>query len=304
MQNINCPQLKKQLQEIDKIQADIELMIVDVDKQGLSDLDKMINMLSSLMIKLEELLPVGLMLQKRERQKIGRFFKREVELPEFPKSVTHEKIRNWERLGFKLHCLPKTSFEDFDNNLKNSLYQFGASLGFFSKFELNGCWILVDTCPKPEISEPVTEYNNDSLAPVIVKLKAMGLLEAEPKVKASKQQASDKKMQISQSSRYGQTPIELESKIGVKQAFADLLNVEWTQVGLPRLPEYYFLGNIHHPEWSKTSTMEWLNNDFASLGSTICSGSSTKNGFSGIGHFNSEYRSQNIGFRLVVRIDK
>ncbi|TAK95101.1 hypothetical protein EPO05_05125 [Patescibacteria group bacterium] len=289
----NCQQIAAEISEIQKLKAgfDMALHLNELDKARAiqSDLENKIAIFYEQVVPLEfrELI-------KKESEVIEGFFGKHIDVPPLPKSITLEKFKYWESIGFELHYLPKeemTPDKDFPGWINKPEY-------FFEQVQrkritkdsslLNGEWVLVDGRPKPDGEVTVGEYSNDSLGETLVVLRKVGAIQ------------KDEHRPLF--SRYLVSCNELNSD-ALKTAFAELLRANSQDVCLPRAIEWNYLGNAFHPEWGETSSREWFQDNFKN-GHHLYGGSSILGGLSNVYHYSPVFRGNDLGFRLMVRFPK
>lgn len=153
--------------------------------------------------------------------------------------------------------------------------------------ELKGVWVLIDLTRKPDCTEDGKQvYDNDPFGNILAQLRR------------------DKKIEVP--STYGHVPQNSRFAISwdelnqhVLPAIAETLGVKPEQVRLPRAIEFNVIGNLFHPEWGRTNTCEWFEDNFG-YQSRLNGGMSELGGLSDADYDWSVYRFDSTGFRPLV----
>lgn len=243
-----------------------------------------------------------------------RFFGEAYEhVPPPPKEATLERISEWKEQGFELKYIPAICLIDIEEDPPGVITQVKARddipnwkkkpTGFFDRIQsknltkaagnLPGGWILVDTRPKPNYDNGTQMYEHDPLAPALAELNRKGIIT---------QMSYNGGTALSRESRFGLSPNEL-AKPEVRQAFADVLHLDPSQLSLQSALIFNILGNRDYPEWGETDTSEWFGDTYGvGVGSRrLFGGSSGVGGLSVVNSCDLGLRSVSIGFRLLGR---
>lgn len=149
--------------------------------------------------------------------------------------------------------------------------------------KLPDSWVLVDKTQRPDYKDSKQFHENDPFGHLLAKLR------------------KDKKIQtirgIPNTSQFGISHDELTQV--VLPEIAKLLEVDASQVRLPRAIEFNIIGNFKHPEWGKTTTWEWFDDKFGDA-SRLVGGNSDVGGLAGVNlHWSGGHRGS-VGFRPLV----
>lgn len=149
--------------------------------------------------------------------------------------------------------------------------------------KLPNSWVLVDKTQKPDYNNGKQLHDKDPFGPLL------------------KQLRKDKKIQamkgIPDTSRFGISHDELTQVI--LPEIAKILGVEASAVRLPREIEFNVIGNLKHPEWGKTNTWEWFDDNFGDDGRLI-GGGSDRGGLACVGYDWSDRHFGSVAFRPLV----
>ncbi len=232
-------------------------------------------------------------LRKQEEQILFAFFEKKITVPPLPSDVTLDKMKTWERQGFKLHYLPQ---EDMKKNKHlqawkkqpNYTQYLEASKLPADLMILKEGWALVDTRQKPTYDNGNQMYQHDILAPVLAELRKNIIQNFKHP-----------------SSRFNLSSDELENP-EVLNAFAEAYGVKPNQITIQKSIEFNVLGNIHHPEWGKppSNCSEWFSDLYDSGQYRLDSGNSDGGGLSYVSMSSRDSRHGGIGFRALVRFSQ
>jgi len=167
--------------------------------------------------------------------------------------------------------------------------------------KLPNAWVLVDKTKRPDYYDGQQLHDKDPFGPLLKKLRE------ENKIKYEFNNACKKP--VPDTSRFAISQIELREYVFPE--IAKMLEVNESQVRLPRAIEFNVIGNFSHPEWGKPFTREWLDDDYRIEGVNpgcirLVGGMRTNNNINGlvnvdIGHSHSLHNDE-IAFRPLVVI--
>ena len=144
-------------------------------------------------------------------------------------------------------------------------------------------WVLVDKTQKPDYKDGKQMYENDPFGSFL------------------KQLRKDKKIQtrkdIPETSRFAISHDELTQVVLPK--IAKLLEIESSQVRLPKEIEFNVIGNFKYPEWRNTNTWEWFADKFGD-GYRLVGGGSDSGGLALVYRPWSDRHYGRVGFRPLV----
>lgn len=147
--------------------------------------------------------------------------------------------------------------------------------------------IAIDNTPKPNYDNGRQLYQSDPFAPLLERLR-----------KEKKINVPRDLRHIPNTSRFGISPNELTEH--VLPAIAEMLGVDSNHVRLPKEIEFNITGNLFHPEWGNTNTLEWFADKFGD-GSHLFGGDSGRGGLADVDRRWSDFRSDLVAFGPVVR---
>jgi len=227
----------------------------------------------------------------RESEKLREFFGYNIEVPPLPDEITPEKYEQWKELGFELHYLPE---EDLTKGRDLPGWKKKPNEWFFNQIsegklspdstKLAGSWILIDNRAKPQYDDGEQIYeNDDQIGSALGKLRQQGLIENYKKT----------------NSRFNISWDEL-NKTEVKEALAEILNIDPQNLRLPRAVEWNYLGNAFYERWGETNTWEWFEDEYDKGQSRLHGGFSDDGGLSDVSWRSPGVRRGGRGFRPLV----
>lgn len=146
--------------------------------------------------------------------------------------------------------------------------------------------IAVDRTQKPDYNRGRQLYPNDPFGELLKNLRQEGKIEVPRDLR-----------HIPETSRFGISPDELVKH--VLPEIAKMLEVDASQVRLPREIEFNVIGNRSHPEWGNTNTWEWMQAKFED-GRRLIGGDSDYGGLTDVYDHWSDHHGDSIGFRPLV----
>jgi hypothetical protein len=178
-----------------------------------------------------------------ESQKLSVFFEKEIIIPPMPKEFTLEQLERWEALGMEVHYLPAVNMTQ-DRKLKN--WKIFPVDWFYQQIKSNQIpsvatlipegWFVIDGRQKP-MCQGVQVYENDPFP----------------------------------ESRFNIHPYIFET-IEMKQKISKAFDIDIDRIQLPEAMVWNLVTNIHHPEWVKTDTWEWIKEARRMVGSRLACG--------------------------------
>lgn len=151
---------------------------------------------------------------------------------------------------------------------------------------LSGRWAAMEAIQKPEYDGGKQLHENDSLAPILERLRKEGKITI-----------PDWCSLIPSTSRFGISFDEITKY--VVPEFAQVTQIEAEQAQVPPYIAFNFRGNVAHPEWGETNTWERFADSFGG-GSRLVGGRRVRGGLAYVGYGWRGVRSDCVGFRLRV----
>ena len=227
----------------------------------------------------------------REKEALKEFFGYDIDVPPVPDEITPEKYEQWKELGFELHYLPE---EDLTKDRDLPGWKKKPNEWFFSKIsegefspdstKLTGNWILIDSRAKPQYDKGEQSYeNDDQIGTALGKMRQQGLIENYKKT----------------GSRFNISWDEL-NKTEMKEALAEILNIDPQNLRLPRAIEWNYLGNAFYEHWGETNTWEWFEDEYDKGQRRLNGGFSDHGGLSDVRWYAPDSRLDHLGFRPLV----
>ena len=239
-----------------------------------------------------ELLPSSEQLIKTESETLKRFFGKDIAVPEPPQELfqTLEQMSKLGIAGFEPHFLPQVSLTEKD---KIPGWKVRPESWFWKQIKdgkipadaatLQEGWYLVDGRGKPNYDNGQQRYENDYLEPIMADLRKTGKIQ--------------RYSSVPDISRFGASPDEMEQVILSEVARITGAKGETTN---KRYIEFNIWGNIFHPEWGQTNTLEWFADRFGD-DYRLYGGVSDFGGLALVHGFWSVHRHDSIAFGPVVR---
>jgi hypothetical protein len=210
----------------------------------------------------------------REREALIGFFAYDINVPPLPREVTDRRYRHWKEHGFVLHYLPHVTttsvtktpkwkkaiarepgfLEELfgSRNRGMNLLREREDLHLYSDaLTLPGAWVVVDTRQKPPWRDDCQTFIDDGLIGA-----TLSALRRQEKLPAHAH---------AQESRFGISWSELHDQ-DVRQAIAQVLEVDAAMVRLPHAIEWNLLSNLWYPHWGDTDTDEWYEDEYRNGG--------------------------------------
>ncbi len=148
-------------------------------------------------------------------------------------------------------------------------------------------WVLIDKSPKPNYDRGLQLYPNDPYASILAELRKTGKIAIPDRVK-----------HVPETSRFGVSLDEIEGEV-VPQVAQGILGIVSSRVRVPKEIEFNFIGNLHHPEWGRTNTSEWMHDGFGGVG-RLFGGDSDYGGLVYVDDYWPDDHRDRIGFRLLA----
>lgn len=242
-----------------------------------------------------EILPTSEQLVASESEAWKQFLGKEINIPEPPQQLFEAARLAIEHgiTSFEAHFLPKLELKQ---NSKFPGWHTKPEEWYWQKIKegkvakdsarLPGVWILVDGTQKPNYNDGKQLYENDGFGQILIRLREEGRIEVPSSYS-----------HVPRTSRFAVTPIEREAHFN--QALAEVLNIGIEKVRITREIEFNIIGNIHHPEWGQTNTVEWFNDMFGD-GSRLYGGRFGNGGLASVVCYRRDYRNDDLGFRPLV----
>lgn len=237
--------------------------------------------------------PEELITQKKEAWK--QFLGKEIDVPQPPQQLLEVASRAQEHgiTSFEAHFLPKMEFKQ---NSRFPLWQIRPEDRCFQMIKegrvakdtakLPGVWVLIDSTQKPNYDYGKQLYQNDGFGTILADLREEGIIAVPESYK-----------HVPNTSRFAVTPDEREAHFNTR--LAQILAINPSQVRIVREIEFNVIGNIHHPEWGQTNTLEWFDDSFGGDG-RLYGGCSGLGGLAHVSCYWSDGRYDIIGFRPLV----
>ncbi|MEI8360915.1 MAG: hypothetical protein WCG01_02210 [bacterium] len=309
MRNLNCPQLKKQLDELKFRIDDINESIQTASTCDHADkINGKMMFLEFLITDLRELLPFGFEIRKGEAMALEKFFGEKIEVSFLPKEITQDKLEQWKQLGLDLHYLPEINMNKSAKypgwRKKPHSGAFGMwdmiNKGTFPKdiTQLKSGWFLIENIKKPwRISMGETqEYEDDLLAAIISGLKSKGVVDEAAIAESSKTG------KIKKESRCSITLDELEDE-RTKKEFASIFAVSPECIDYPRAIEFNVLANMYYPQLGQANSSEHCS-DRGQDGKTFKFVFGATRDIDQVDSFSASDRSTGVGFRVMIRLNQ
>lgn len=242
-----------------------------------------------------EILPTSEQLVASESEAWKQFLGNEINIPETPQQLFEAARLAIEHgiTSFEAHFLPKLELKQ---NSKFPGWHTKPEEWYWQKIKegkvaknaarLSGAWILVDGTQKPNYDDGKQLYENDGFGQILLRLREEGRIEVPSSYS-----------HVPRTSRFAVTPIERETHFN--QALAEVLNIGKEKVRITREIEFNIIGNIHHPEWGQTNTLEWFDDIFGD-GYRLYGGDSGDGGLAGVRYDGRVGRDGGIGFRPLA----
>jgi hypothetical protein len=217
-----------------------------------------------------------------------------------PAWATADFLVKWASLGFDLCFLPELNLID---------YKFPTSWSdrptkFFYRLieedrlpkeaaQLSGKWLLVDNRDKP-VKRNFWVSRSETLLFEKIGLRSQNWF----KNKKGQEYTNDYLLSILHQAGFAtRFCLSFNDIEKLKSLTAEILGVSPYKIRLPNFVEYNFLGNNFYPEWSKTKTWEWLQDQVDN--SHLASGCGS---VGELGLDPSDYWSTILGFRFVIEL--
>lgn len=165
-------------------------------------------------------------------------------------------------------------------------------------------WILIESTPKPNFNDGEQAYIDDPFMKILESLRAdkkiakceFTVIGVDPKTNEAVQISA----KVDSKSRFGLSATELYRSFLPK--LAELHSLDKRKLRTPSLHEFTMIGGLFHPEWGETNTREWLNDKMSggTMPHHVVGGNSELGGFNDASNEWDEFRSQGIGFRVVI----
>lgn len=240
-------------------------------------------------------LPSAEQLIASEKETWRLFLGKEITTAQPPKELFEAWSRALEQgiTSFEAHFLPKISFKQNSKfpgwHVKpEDWYWQNIKEGKLAKdaAKLPGIWVLVDGSQKPDYDNGKQLYASDGFSQILLGLRVEGKIDTPESYK-----------HVPASSRFAVTPDE--RKAHFDKALASLIGVNSSCVRITREIEFNVLGNLYHPEWGQTSTLEWFADAFGDS-RRLYGGHRDDGGLADVNCSWSDDRNDGIGFRPLV----
>ncbi|MBI4089169.1 MAG: hypothetical protein HY424_00500 [Candidatus Levybacteria bacterium] len=236
-----------------------------------------------------ESLPSVEQLTRIESEALKRFFGKDIVVPKPPQEL-FQTLETMSKLGFEPHFLPQVSLTEADKipgwkvkpqswfwqNIKDGKPSADAAV-------LQEGWYLVDGRGKPNYDNGQQRYEDDYLESIMANLRKTGKIQ--------------KYSSVPDSSRFGASPNEIEQVILPEVARKTGAKGNLTN---KRYIEFNVWGNMFHPEWGQTDTLEWFADEFGG-GRRLFGGDSGGGGLGYVYDSWSDNRGDSVAFGPVVR---
>lgn len=169
-------------------------------------------------------------------------------------------------------------------------------------------WILIEGTPRPNFNNGQQLYEKDPWAEVLKVLRPdkgkKKIPQYEITTKWGEGEHSSEtveKVEIPQESRFGITRTELYGTV-LPAIAVGFLNGSNVKPRTPTMNEYQMIGKLFHPEWAQVDTREFLHDHVnkGSMSHHLVSVDSSAGGFANVSIEWDEFRSEKIGFRVVI----
>ncbi len=239
-----------------------------------------------------EPLPSSEHLMTAEKQAVSAFFGKDIAVSEPPAELfqTLEQMSKIGITGFEPHFLPQVSLTE---KSKIPGWKVKPESWFWQKIKegkiskdaatLQEGWYLVDKRKKPNYDNGQQRYDNDYAEPIMADLRKTGKIQ--------------KYSSVPDISRFGASPEEIEQVI-----LPEAVRITGTKGDLTakRYIEFNVWGNMFHPEWGQTNTLEWFADRFGDS-SRLYGGYSVAGGLTSVHDVWSGHRHGDVAFSPVVR---
>lgn len=227
-----------------------------------------------------------------EKQTLGAFFGHDILVVEPPAELfqTQEALLEHGITGFEPHFLPQVSLTEksefpgwkvrpdpwFWKQIRDGRIPADAAT-------LREGWYLVDGRTKPDYDNGQQRYSNDYMEPIMQGLRKTGKIQ--------------KHSYVPDISRFGASPEEIENII--LPEFTRIINTRG-EMANKRYIELNVLGNMFHPEWGRTNTLEWFA-DKLKGNKWLGGGRSDLGGLANVDDSWSDFRDAHPAFSPVIR---
>lgn len=242
--------------------------------------------------------------------KLREAFGRDFEVPQPPETLFQD-AENFDRLGIRkleVYYQPSYRFDaeaELSTENRNEIpvwqkvrgvkpeayfWQLLKEGGLTSKSAvLPEGWVLGDARQKPAYENGQQRYENDAF---------MENMMRELRAKSAGNGGIERNQYVPDNSRFGASPDEIESVI-----IPHFARTTQTQgiVECPSALEFNIRGNMEHPEWGQTNTLEWFRDKVFGGRRRLDGGSSGYGGLSFVSGWRSDVRHTHVGFRFQVR---
>jgi len=149
--------------------------------------------------------------------------------------------------------------------------------------KLPNSWVLIDRTDRPNYNNGRQLHENDPFGPLLKRLRQEKMIQ--------------RTRGIPDASRFGISHDELKEVI--LPEIAKLLDVDSSQVRLPKAIEFNLLGNLYYPKWGEANTWEWFEDNFEGV-NRLFGGYSGSGGLTHVYPRWSDHRSGGTAFRPLV----
>lgn len=238
-----------------------------------------------------ETLPSSEQLIITEKQAFSAFFGKDIAVLKPPAELfqTLKEMLKLGITGFEPHFLPQVSLAEKD---KFPGWKVRPESWFWQRIKdgkisadattLQKGWYLVDGRGKPNYDDGQERYENDYAEPIMADLRKKGKI---------------KSCSVPDTSRFGAIPDEIERVI--LPEFARAINTKGETTN-KRYIEFNVWGNMFHPEWGQTNTLEWFADKFADAG-RLYGGGAGGGGLAFVDDDCFDCRGVGVAFNPVIR---
>lgn len=226
-------------------------------------------------------LPSSDQLVKTETEQLKKHFGRNIEVPDVP-DLVFQSLEARARRGIRgneVFYLPGLHLEEDDEFWKGEGkvkpgYSFWSAIrtGYYPvevAYLLEG-WYIGDGRGKPNYNRGIQVYEDDYMAPLMKALRVAGEINRctlnEKFFWEFPRRETKRDRYIAYKSRFGASPLEIRETI--LPIFA-IMSGALGEVRNRRYIEFNIRGNMAHPEWGRTNTMEWFD-DLDLIGVLCC----------------------------------